>query len=303
MRWSILRLAILCGVLLALLAECRARANDDLQYKFKLGDSFRYETEYKMRVTVEGNAIRFEFRYDANWTVTAVDADGNAKLTQKIGRVRLFGSDPESEVRFDSQEAVASTGQQGQKGGPFNSFLSAFPGSEFTMNVDRHGAVSDLTIPKKVQEGLKDLRGAPGTGETSAAEGFRLLLSRPIQPLPTGAIAKGSSWNQPTEFRMRSGQMKIEVAYTDDGPETRDGKRMERISVKPTLTIGKGRIAAKVTIKSQKAKGFFLFDRETGRVVEYNLTHDVEQEVPYGMGTEVQPVHSTWTVRQLDKEK
>src|SRR5262249_3944658 len=116
--------------------------------------------------------------------------------------------------------------------------------------------------------------------------------------------AKGNAWEYADEFRMRSGQMKIAVKYTDDGPETRDGKELERISVKPTLSIGKGRIAAKATLISQKVpKGFFLFDREAGRLVEYSLTQDVEQEVPFGVEPETQRIHSTWVVKLLSKAK
>jgi hypothetical protein len=295
-------LAPFCGILFSFQAKA-SEGQDELQYKFKPGDSFRYENEYRTRVTVEGSALQFEFKYDADWTVTAVDANGKAKLTQKIGRVRLSGSVPQAEFRVESKEAGQTPEVSDERGKPFLPFICAFTGCEITMTVDRHGGVSDLTIPKKVLDGLKDLSIAPGTGETFATEGFRHFLRRPIQPLPTGASAKGNTWNHTTEFRMNTGQMRIEAKYADEGAEKRDGKQLERISVKPTLTIGKGRIAPRVIIKSQKGKGYFLFDRNAGRLVEYSLTHDLEQEVPYGMATEIQPVHSTWKIAQLERAK
>jgi hypothetical protein len=252
---------------------------------------------------MEASAIQFEFKYDADWTVTAVEADGKSKLTQKIGRVRLSGSFPQGEFSVESKEAGQTPEFSDERAKPFLPFISAFTGCEITMTVDRHGGISDLNVPKKVLDGLKDLSSVPGTGETFSAEGFRHFLHRPIQPLPSGSSAEGKTWDQTTEFRMRVGQMKIEAKYTDEGAETRDGKQLERISVKPTLSIGKGRLAPKATIKSQKARGFFLFDPEMGRLVEYTLTQDVEQEVPLGMRTVTQPVHSTWKVTRLDKAK
>ena len=299
---SLMRVSGVCGVMLVCFVG-RAAAQNDLQYKFKTGDSFRYESEFKTRALVQGANIRFEFKCDAVWTVTGVDADGKAKLTQKIGRVRYSSSAPAGKGSYDSNDGPA-TGGQGQMAGSFAPFMNAFTGCEITLAVDPHGAVSDLKLPKNVQAGLREVRGAPGTGESFSIEGFGLFMSRPFQPLPKGASAKGNTREHTDEFRMRSGQMKIHVKYTDEGPETREGKQLERISVKPTLSIGKGRIAPTATITSQKVpKGYILFDREAGRIVEYSLTQDVEQEVPFGVAPETQEIHSTWVVKLMDKAK
>jgi hypothetical protein len=304
MRSSVAGFPVVCGVLAACFVG-RAAAQSELHYKFKTGDSPRYEVEFKTRATVQGSVISVEFKYDAVWTITAATADGKAKITQKIGRVRFSMAAPSGPVRFDSQENNLTGATADRSRNPFAPFLKAFPGAEITFMADAQGAISDVAIPKKIQEALRELRGGPGgTGETFSAEGFRLLLMRPIQPLPSGPLAKGQTWEQSTEFRMRSGQMKIDVKYTAEGPETRDGNPLERISVMPTLSIGNGRIAARAAVKSQKVtKGFFLFDPAAGRIVESSLTQDMELDVPFGTATETQPIHSTWTVKLMDKLK
>src|SRR5262249_4769416 len=180
------------------------------QYKFKEGDSFQYESEFKTRATVHGSNITFEFKFDATWTVTGVDADGQAKITQKIGRVRYSSAAPVGQGSYDSKDGPA-TGGQGQMGGTYAPFLNAFRDCEITQAWGPDGAIRTPELPKKVQDGLRELRGGPGTGETFAIEGFGLFITRPIQHLPEGASAKGNAWEYADEFRMRSGQMKIAV--------------------------------------------------------------------------------------------
>jgi hypothetical protein len=303
MHNSFLGIAVAAGFL-SVCTPVRSEAQDALKYKFKTGDTLSYETEFKSRM-LDNSSFRAQFRFESVWTVTGVDADGKAKITQKIGRLRLSCPTPLGEVRFDSKEGGLSPESPQQTRAELAPFFDAFPGCEITFTADLHGAVSNVTIPKKVLEALRVVQQwMPGTGETFASEGFRLLLARPIQPLPAGPSAKGTAWEKTVEYRMRAGQMKIEIKYADEGPQNTDGKQLERISVKPELTISRGRIANRATIKSQKvSKGFFLFDREAGRLTEYNLTQDVEQELSSPIGPETQRVQSTWTIKLRENEK
>ena len=300
----LLRFLAVSGILLACLVS-HAEAQDELQYKFKVGDSFRYESDFKTGATAQGGvAVRIELQFEGDWSVTAVDAGGKAKITLKVSRVRFSAFLQGGEVHFDSQNKKPAEAAGGQMAVIFAPFLNSVTGLEITITVDPQGTITDLKLPKKLLAGLREMHGGPGTGETFASEGFAHFLTLAIQPLPKGASAKGNAWERTADFRMRSGQMKIETKYTDAGPERRDGKQLRRISVKPTLSIGKGRIAAIVSVKSQKVPaGFFLFDPAAGRLVEYRLTQDVEQEVPFGDTKQLQDVHSTWVVKMLDKAK
>jgi hypothetical protein len=292
----------------ALFAFCTPAGSDaqeTLRYKFKAGDVLGYETEFKARWLDEDSAARAQFRFESVWTVTGVGADGKAKITQKIGRFRFSCPTPQGEVRFDSSEGGLGPATPQQTGAELKPFLDAFPGCEITFTVDPGGMVTNVSVPKKVLDALRVVQQwVPGTGETFAVEGFKQFLVRPIQPLPAGPSAKAKTWQNTVEYGTRGGQMKIETKYVDEGAENSEGKQLERISVKPELTISRGRIINKATVKSQKVQnGFFLFDREAGRLKEYHLTQDVEQELSSPFGPETQRVQSTWTIKQREKEK
>lgn len=294
----------MCGLAFVCLAAS-ARAEEPLRYKFKQGEVIAYALEYKIGAGVNRSNVTAQLNYDAGWTVTAVDAEGKANITQKIGHVRFLANGPGGQTRFDSQESKEAAAGTGQMAASMVPFLNAFPGAEITLTVDPRGAVSDVTLPQKIQDGLREMRGGPGTGEAFSLGGFKRLISQPMQPLPSGPAAKGQTWEHADEFRMRSGNMKIDVKYTYEGPATRNGKQLERVAVQPTMSIGKGRIAAKATIKAQKASGAFYFDPAAGRLVEFSLTQDVDQEVLFTDLAVPQQAHTylATAVKMLDKAK
>src|SRR5262249_20191719 len=137
------------GFVLACLATT-ASAQTPLLYKFKQGDTVPYAVEYRTRALVNGNNVTAQFSYDSVWTGTAVDSEGKAKITQKIGRVRMSSTTPVGQSRFDSKQSTDASVGAGQAAGSMTAFLSTFPGSEIKLTADPHGVISDLTLPPKV---------------------------------------------------------------------------------------------------------------------------------------------------------
>jgi hypothetical protein len=288
------------ALLLATLAVPPAHSQTLLRYKFKEGDSYRYTLEHRTQALAGEQVLGMQIKYDATWQVKAVDAEGKAKITQKIGQVRFEAETPLGIAQFDSNQSKVFKGTMDATLGPF---LNSLSGSEFLLTADARGQVYDVTLPKNVQDGLKELRGGPGSGESFSMDGFKRLVSQPIQALPQEPVTKGKTWKHVDEIKMRAGKMKTETEYADEGPETRAGRMLEIIAIRPSASIQHTRGTLNVKIKSQSAKGSFAFDNATGRLVELNLTQQSEHEISSGENVSLQKNEAITSIKLRDKEK
>src|SRR5262249_11034826 len=140
---------------------------------------------------------------DVVWTIQSVDADGKAKMTQRIERVRLAMDTPKTRVQFDSKDGKAADATLEP--------VRALIGLELAVTMDARGEISEVKLP---DDALKVLKGpkTAGLGELFSSEGLKKMLNESVLPLPHGAVAKGKSWKRKLGLKL-FGDVKLEDVY------------------------------------------------------------------------------------------
>jgi hypothetical protein len=267
---------------LVLLFCSSAGAQTTLRYKFKPGDQLQYELRQDMTMAMNVGGMNIDMQMnqtiDVSWNIRAVDQAGNAKMTQKFERVRFtMEGGPIGKIAYDSKDGKDPEGPFGQAMGPI---LKAMAGSEFEMTMTPRGEIKDVNVPEKITDALKNLQGAAGFGNMFTEERLKQMTGQAGLQLPVEAVAKGKTWSSTLAMKMPFGKMTVNNLMTYEGPASREGKNLERVTIKPTVTLeGDGAAAIDVKIKSQDTMGAAYFDNTAGRLVETNLTQNMEMEV------------------------
>ena len=298
-------LGLLALLALACTAE-RASAQTTLRYKFNKGEKLNYvmEQKVKMSMSVAGQDIDVDVgqTIDMTWNVKDVDAQGKAKLTQKFDRVRFnMSGGPVGKIDYDSKDGKDIEGPLGKFIGPM---LKALSDVELNLTMDAQGKVSDVTVPDKIVEALKKAPGGgAGLGEMFSEEGLKHMMDQSGLILPKDAIAKGSSWDQKMDLKTGQMAMKVEIVNTLDAPVKRDGKELQRVSMKPKITLeSKENSPAKIELKKQDNNGTAYFDNSAGRLVETNMVQKLEMAISV-MGMELgQKMDQTVTLKLVPKQ-
>lgn len=297
------------GLLAVLLVACgadRAAAQTTLRYKFKKGEKLNYEMEQKigMAMSVMGRDVNIDMgqTIDMTWNITDVDADGKAKMTQTITRIRFTMDGPTGKVEYDSKEDKEPEGPVGKIMAPI---FKALAGAEIGLSMDPQGKVSDIKVPEKLAKAAKSLPqggAAGGLGDMLSEDGLKQMMDQSGLRLPKDAVAKGKTWDQQLEIKSSLGKMKVDTVNTYEGSVKRDGKDVERVAMKPKLAIETDENAAvKITLKSQDAKGMAYFDNAAGRLVASNMSQDMEMAVSVAGQDVTQKLKQTVALKLLDR--
>jgi hypothetical protein len=241
-----------------------------------------------MAMTVMGRDFNIDMgqTIDMTWNVTDVDADGKAKMTQTITRVRFTMDGPTGKVDYDSKDGKEPEGPIGKIMTPI---FKALAGAEIGLTMDPQGKVSDIKVPEKLTKAAKSLPQGAGGGlsDMLSEDGLKQMMDQSGLRLPKEAVTKGKTWDQQLEMKSTFGKMKVDTVNTYEGSVTQDGKQVERVALKPKLAIETDENSpAKITVKSQDAKGSAYFDNAAGRLVASNMAQNMEMAVSV-MGQDV----------------
>jgi hypothetical protein len=141
------------------------------------------------------------------------------------------------------------------------------------------GEVSNLKLDAKTTAAFQTDVGrelAGFFGDTFTAEGTKRMLTGALVVLPSKAPAKGDSWKQ----SLAADAIKLGECvrtFTAQGPETLQGRQLEKIAVKVKLVPQPD----KEKIKKQSGQGVVYFDRHAGIMVESEITLKLSLEVPF----------------------
>ena len=301
------RLALgMLALLTVAVAADRASAQTTLRYKFNKGEKLNYlmDQKVKMSMSVMGQDIDIELgqTIDMTWNVKDVDSAGKAKMTQKFDRVRFnMSGGPVGKIDYDSKDAKDLDGPLGKILGPM---LKALSDVEISLSMDAQGKISDVTVPDKIVQAFKKVPGGgAGLGEMFSEDGLKHMMDQSGLILPKDGVSKGSSWDQKMDLKTGVMAMKVEITNTLDAPVKRDGKELQRVSMKPKLTLQSNENSpAQIKLKSQDNKGSAYFDNAAGRLVETNMIQKLEMGVSI-MGMELsQKMDQTVTLKLVPKK-
>jgi hypothetical protein len=249
-----------------------AQAQTTLRYKFKAGDKLGYNLEQKMKMTTSVMGKDFDIQMnqtmDMTWEVLKVDKDGSGHVKIGFKGVKMVMDGPMGQIEIDSKNAQEPNDFLGKM---LFKVVSTIAGMEMTFTMDGTGEIKDIKIPEKVKESIKNLPGAEAMGDMFSDEGLKKMAQGGIV-LPKEAVTKGKSWNQKTDMKTQIGRMKGDLRLTYEGTVEKDGKKLEKIAVKPNVTLEPA-ANAKVQMKlnNQDGKGYVYFDNDAGRMAEVTM--------------------------------
>jgi len=297
-----LRAPLAAVLILMMSAVGSEAAATTLRWKFKAGDSLRYQVVQTQSMTtrVKDPAPQefkqgFTLTIDQVWTVKSVDASGVATITQTIDRIRTTAELPIGKVTYDSKEAKDS-------GSPAGPLFRMLVGVEFTFKMDGRGEITDVKVPEKVLATLRgDKEPAGAQGQFSEA-GLKNMISQMGLLLPEGPVEPGATWSRKLTIPAGpDGQTRgTEQVFTYRGPEPSGGGRLEAIDLTIKYDPLKPDPSIPVTIKTQESHGHLAFDGEAGRIETSTVAEKVELSGTI-MGKEINQEGETSTVMTLAK--
>jgi len=296
-----LRFALL-GLFVALLLAPALPAQTLLRWKFAAGDEF--DIVMKQNMTMEMEMPQADADDDApaqppvntstdmimdmTWNVESVAADGSAKMTQTIDRMRMdMALGPAGKAEFDTDSDEKPTGMAAMVAGMIKPMI----GAPFRQTMGPNGKITEMEVPDAVKKG-------PIAGALGGEDAFSDMIRRANASLPSEAIDVGHTWVVPIELKSKIGQIEVKTTHTYLGSEQRDGRRQEKIGVKIDMEFGEGGIGgAKVDITEQDNQGVMYFDNQAGRLTESQMTQKMTLEIQIGETAIKQKITTTMTMQ------
>jgi hypothetical protein len=205
---------------------------------------------------------------------------------------------------FDSKEGKPIEGPFGEIIGPI---LGAMAGSEMSLKMDPTGSVRDIKLPEKLIESLRSNPLLAQFGEMFSEDGIKQMTqggAGSVGSFPKGPISKGETWEKKAEIKNPFGTIVVVTTSNYAGPDTRDGKKLEKIELKMTQTIEPapgGMIDIKIS--SQESKGTAYFDNTLGRLVTQDLKQKMKMEIDVMGNVFEQDVETLMTIKLTSEKK
>ena len=180
--------------------------------------------------------------------------------------------------------------------------LKVLVGAEFTFKMSGRGELSEIKVPQKLVDSLRQAGPAAAAGGMFSEEGMKNLISQSSLTLAEGPLEKGKNWTQQAKVPVPMlGTMVMDKTYTYDGPSTKEaGVDLILLDTKVTLEpAADSNIAVKIT--SQKGTGEFTFDPKDGRVVSSRVNDKLQMSLSV-MGQELEQTTDTVTSMTLAKD-
>lgn len=270
MRRSHRTMSLALSVALLVPVVCQAQ---ELRYKFQAGGKNAYTMDQNQIMKMSAMGQEFEIKinmsFDMTQTVDTVDtATGNAKIKQKIERVKMkMEGGPLGVMEFDSKSDKEPEGPLAAMAG----ILKAMTDGDIKMTMSNRGQVSDVKMPDKLVEEMKNIGGAAGPGGNMFSEDqFKNMFNQAGLLLPKEAPTSGStSWDQNMDMKMGPiGTMKSTTKYTYAG---KSGE-FDKIDMKMDMKFeGDPNAPIQMKLTTKEASGTALFDNNKGRVHEISV--------------------------------
>ncbi len=292
---------MLLAAVLCCLGTAPAQAQVTLRYKFKDGDQLHYEMlqkmDMKMKVGANDFGMNMNQHMDVTWKVVKVDPDGKAEVVHRIDSIRVTMDTPQGKVEYDSKSNKEPQGLIGQAVAPI---FNAMAGAEFSATMDPRGQTSNVQIPEKLIETIKSkLAAAPGIGQMFSPESLKRMMNQGVLVLPKEPVSKGQTWTEKQEVKMPFGAMHVTNTMTYEGPAGAGG--LHKIGMAPSMVMEADPNApVKVKMKGSDGKGYAIFDSAAGRLVEVNVSQNMQSEINAG-GQDITQTMQTGLMLKLKK--
>jgi hypothetical protein len=281
-----------------------AAAQTTLRYQFKEGEKLEYVLDQKMKTTgtVAGKPTDAVMNQEATmtWHVLKVDADGSAKINIKFGRSKMSMEGPMGKVEIDSESAKEPDDPLGRILYGMSKGLASL---EIAAKFSPTGQASDIQLPENAAKLLRDLPGAEFFGDSFSPEGMKRLVGQAGVILPKEPVDKGAKWKNTSEMKLAFVKLGVELNYVYQGPATEAGRRLEKATFDPKLSVDPDPNAQVVfKLKKQENSGTLLFDNAAGKLINVTMNLTLDGEVEFmGQAINRRIVHTAVT-RLVEKK-
>jgi Family of unknown function (DUF6263) len=255
-----------------------ARADETLRWKFTKGQTVNYVFNQQTVTQSEVNGQKIDVTMtqamELNWKIKDVASDGTASMDQTIDRILYtMKGGPTGEITID-------TSKDEKQEGPLAALVPLFKaltGTPFSLKMNTRGEVSDVQVPEKVVEALKNTGPlAQAGGEMFTEKGLKELTSQATIVLPKESVAKGFKWNSTKTINLPFGSMNLDSAYTYEGPSD----ALEKIGVDVKMDIKPAANSPfEINIAKQDNKGAFLFDNKNGVLSSSEVGQKIQMKI------------------------
>jgi hypothetical protein len=252
-------------------------AQTAFKYKFKAGDTFRYDLTIGQKGITKVDDKEFGGEQQQiitmTWKVESVDDKGAAKIRLKVDRVKVAAEANKKRIEASSDDKAEPADKMAKPLYVLAKALSKFEGT-FTMT--EHGDIKNATIPPEIVKAMKSVPGAEDT-DAMSEKGFEATLTNNTFVLPNEAITKGKSWKEKAEGTMPgSGKYAGDVVFTYEGDVTHAGLTVARFTIKSEFKIEPEAKAKGAALKNVEWRGTCFFDAAAGQMIEFSAAQTME---------------------------
>jgi hypothetical protein len=280
---------------LALLPHSLAAADAPLAWKFNAGDKIRYlrVQDRTMKNTSGGQTTEQKVLRETTMTLACskVDADGAARVSLTIDRVKVEQTSPKGVVKYDT----ASTVEAAAEAKRLAETLKPLIGFTFLFRVSPRGVISEVGFSPESEKRL----GMNAALAKSFANADALRQISPFFLLAEKPEAK--SWEEDTEFSEPIiGTRKLRTTYTRDGVRMSGGVEVQelKLATKATLTQPAD-VKIEVQLKDHQGTGTIQFDGKAGRLLSREDNDTGKMTLKLGTNTVETVSSSKITLRLL----
>ncbi len=249
-----------------------------LRWKLKPGETLRYVmeqmTETSDKAGAQESKVTLSQTINWGWAVKEVGPDGVADLNLTIDRIRTKIASPIGVFAYDSDDKQEP---QGLIAAGLVPFLKALVGAPFTVKMSPQGELSDVKIPERLLQAIREAGPAGGGGANIfSEEGLRSMITEVSLALPKEDLGKGKSWTRRIKIPSPFGDTTVEKVYTYQGPDPSAGPDVERIDLETKVETPPPPEGAAFKINALERKGTFFFDNAAGRLARSQLAETME---------------------------
>ncbi len=236
---------LLCLAALGVAAGA-ARGEKTLRYKFKPGETIRYVMRQEMvqNVAAPGNPVKVSMTQtmDMSQKVESVDAEGTASVTQTIERIRMKMVLPQGQgLDYDSASDKAPVGLATKLAPIFGAMVK----QPIKVKITPRGTTRDIKLPEGMLDQIK--KGMGQVADMFSDDSFRQMANLAV--LPEEPVAPGKSWSHQTTLKNPMlGKASVDTTFRYEGEESRQGKRIDKISSAMKMQFGEKVGQATITV-------------------------------------------------------
>lgn len=272
-------ISLSAAFVLALTASLPAQDGDKatLEWKFKKGESLRYQMTMVMEMDMGGMQISQEMLFRWLWDVTDVGADGTGTMKATYERVKMKMDGPmAAEYDSESGKKPADTDFMGR-------IMASFVGKSLTLQMSKQGQCLKMEgMEKLMDSALKELpeemQAMAAMMKASMTDDYsKSMMQLHFGFLPKTAVAKGDTWDDKASLSM--GMLgKMDLKSKSTLKEIRDGKEAvigqeTKFEFKP----GDGGPMGPMEVTEAKLKNevVWLLDKGCPQVTKGTMTMDM----------------------------